>query len=208
MISSCNKATVSGAYTLVTPYNGPSYQVYCDMDTAGGPWMLLYAYNHIGGENVPLVQGTVPISPTTGYSHVNLNQIIDGDGNSVFYAKSVRFYCHTSGHNRIIHFYTSNKIVDQMVYDGNDVNNNPILWNTGYTALSGHSGYLPAAVDSVYTDGGLWNIPYWKAGTNHWSIQGDGYRFECDDYPDGYSQTTLHQIWVNTGELHLIILYT
>jgi hypothetical protein len=209
VISSCHNATVTGVYILVTPSNGPSYQVYCDMDTAGGPWMLLYAYNHIGGENIPLVQGTVPISPTTGYSHVNLNQIIDGDGNIVFNAKSVRFYCHTSGHTRKIHFYTSNIVVDQIAYDGNDGNNNPSIWNTGYTLLSDHSGYLPAAVNNVLTDytngglyGGLWNFPFFKLGTYHWAIQSSNNRCGCDDSPSDNSQydNRLHQVWVNTGE--------
>jgi hypothetical protein len=162
--------------------------------------MLLYAYNHIGGENIPLVQGTVPISPTTGYSHANLNQIIDGDGNSVFNAKSVRFYCHTSGHTRKIHFYTSNSIVDQIAYDGRSINNNVGIWTSEYTVLPGHTGYLPAATNSFASGEtiGLFREPFFTWYTYHWNINSYNNRFECDDFPADNSQSTLHQIWVNT----------
>jgi hypothetical protein len=192
--------SVSGVYGLVTPFNGPSYQVYCDIDTAGGPWMLLYAYNHIGGENNVLVPGTVPISPTAGYSHVNLNALVDGNGKAIFKeASKVRFYCQTSGHSRKIHFYTSNSVIDQMTYDGNMAGNTPSLWNTGYTPLPGHSAYLPASTYHAYSSNSLTHFPFYDENGHIWGIRANGFRWECDDAHHNNGYNTLHQIWVNTG---------
>jgi hypothetical protein len=148
------------------------------------------------------VDNIIPTSPTDGYSHVNLNTFNDEYGRSVFTAKKVRFYCHTNGHTRKIHFYTRNNTIAQMTYDGSNTNNVKNLWTTGYTLLSDHTGYLPAATEN--TGSNLLYEPFFKAGSYHWSIRfssGGRYKFECDDYANDYTQTTLHQIWVNTEVL-------
>ena len=190
-------------YYIQPSSNGPQYQVYCDVVTPGGPWMLLYSYKHIGGDNNPLVENTIPTSPTTGYSHANLNIFKDGYGNSVLTAKKVRFYCETSAHTRKIHFYTANGIVDQMANDGLNTRNAIWLWRgNNVTTLSDHTAYLPTQTDAVWSPSttlGLWNSPFFKGNNYHWNIRGFGTRFECDDWNNGYNQATLHQIWVNTG---------
>jgi hypothetical protein len=150
-IKSCNDVIVSGVYNLQPSNNGPTYQVYCDIVTPGGPWMLLYSYNHIGGENKPLVDYTVPISPTEGYSHAHLDIFKDEYWNGFLRAKKVRFYCQTSAHNRVIHFYTSNDVINQMAFDGIHWKNDYSLWTTGYTTLSDHTGYLPAATNRIWS---------------------------------------------------------
>jgi len=70
--------------------------------------MLFFSYNHIGGENNVLVEGTLPTSPTStgpdGYSHVNLEDF----GYAPTDIDQVRFYCQTDNHERRIHFSTSN----------------------------------------------------------------------------------------------------
>jgi hypothetical protein len=87
-----------------------------------------------------------------------------------------------------------------MSYDGNMAGNTPSLWNTGYTPLPGHRAYLPAATMYVWSDS-LTQFPFlgndndWFA----WVVRGEGYRWGCDDAPHDYLYTTLHQIWVNTG---------
>ena len=198
MLKSCNDVSTSGLYSIRPASNGPVYQVYCDIDTPGGPWMLLYSYNHIGGENKPLVADTIPTSPTNGYSHVHLNTFKDANGNSVFGASKVRFYCQTSAHTRKIHFYTSNNVIDQMAYDGILSKNVASLWTSGFTPLSDHTGYLPAQTGDVLTIG-LWDHPFYKVNSYHWNVRSAGYRYECDDFPNDNLKTTLHQIWVNTG---------
>ena len=161
--------------------------------------MLVWSYYHIGGQNNPLVQGSIPTSPTSGYSHVLLNTFQDERGNVVFTAKKTRFYCKTSDHTRVVHFYTSDTVVNQMALEGNAGYNAPSHWNTGHTLMSDHTAYLPATTNSASTGQGsqFWNFPFYEGGVHHWSIQGQGYRFECDSDVASYQYTTLHQVWVN-----------
>ena len=138
--------------------------------------MLLWAYSHTANQNNALVEGTIPVSPTTGYSHVLLNTFKDGSGNSVFYAKKTRFYCQTSAHSRKIDFYTTDSVVNQMAFDGNDRSNTASRWNEGFTLLASHTGYLPAAIISGFTGSmdAFWNFPFLKDNSYHWAIRGLG----------------------------------
>ena len=157
--------------------------------------MLTYAYSHIGGQNNALVEGTVPTDPNNGYSHVDVDHF---SGWAEADVEDVRFYCHTANHNRVIHFKTSNSFVAGVAWDGSSSGNTAGYWSSGYTPLSGHSANLPGTTDNVFSGSidGFWNFPFYKSGTYHWGIRGFGNRFECDDYPNSYQHTTLHQVWV------------
>ena len=162
--------------------------------------MLLWSYSHIANQNNTLVEGTIPVSPTTGYSHVLLNSFKDGSGNSVFYARKTRFYCQTSSHNRKIDFYTSDPVVNQMAFDGNDNSNTASRWTQGFTPLARHTAYLPGATEAGHTGStdAFWNFPFYQGWAYHWAIRGGWNRWECDDNPDSSAFATLHQVWVNT----------
>jgi hypothetical protein len=64
----------SGVYAL-THGDGVTRDAWCDMEEDGGGWMLMYSYNHVGGENDPLVGGSLPSSITSGYSHMHLEDL-------------------------------------------------------------------------------------------------------------------------------------
>jgi hypothetical protein len=200
IITSCNDATVAGVYNIRPQYYniGPVYKVYCDPITAGGPWMLTYAYNHIGGQNNALVSGTIPISPTAGYSHVDVNTFVDSKANKVFKVNKVRFFCQTAFHARKIHFYTPNAIVNQMAFDGGNTGDVPSIWTSGFTTYADHTAYLPASTTNVV--GPLYNFPFYSSTYGTWGIRGFDTRWECDDYSNGYAYTSLFQIWVNAGK--------
>ena len=153
-------------------------------------WILLFAYKHVGGENKALVQGTAPTSPTEGYSHVWLSDI----GLTASDVDSVRFYCHTSGHSRKMHFSTSDATIKSFLIDGSTTGNTASLWTSGTNKFSDHTANLPDVSSHAFSTI-LTEFPFYKGGTYHWAIKGSDVRFECDDYPGNHAKSTLHQIW-------------
>ena len=164
-------------------------QIFQDSDG----WILLLAYNHVGGENNELVSGKAPLSPTESYSHIWLNDLsLTADD-----VDSVRFYCTSSGHSRVVHFETSNIWAKSALVTGTATGNKLSYWTSGTTKFSDHTGVTPDLSNEFWNS--LIEYPFYKASENHWAIRGDGSRWECDDAPyqtgarDRF--TTVHQIW-------------
>jgi hypothetical protein len=190
---------VSGQYYLCPSGDQNNrFLAYCDQVTAGGGWMLTQAYNHVGGQNNGLVGSLLPTDPNNGYSHSSVTKLSPFGYTSASQIKDVRFYCHTSGHTRKIHFYTNLSPVINMAYTGGLTGNSAYLWQNGFVPLDGHTGFLPASTSSVGNNGEGFvdSFPFFRTNNYHWSIQGNGNRWECDDYPNNFAHSTLHQVWV------------
>lgn len=66
----------AGLYSICpSGRDNETFTVYCDQNTNGGGWMLLYSYNHSAGENATLAPGVIPQTPEDAYSHISVNNI-------------------------------------------------------------------------------------------------------------------------------------
>ena len=121
------------------------------------------------------------------FSHIYFDEL--GADSSL--ASEVRFYCDSGYHSRVIHFKTSQSAIIQMAFDETSAAS-VSDWQSS-TALSGHTGNLPAATNLVQP--GFTGAPFYVDNGSGRSIRLNGFRWECDDFNWSYSYDTLHQVW-------------
>lgn len=194
-------AVTSGRYYFDT--GSGAFQADVD-NSEGGGWVLILQYGHQGGTNPALsVLGAGADMPVTSAAALGTDESADTTkwghaGNAAMSQFTgdieLRWYGETSNHARNIHFRST--VGDAYVRTGTG---SFIGIESDFDVLSGHSANLPGAGGSVYFDRAdlaLTNFPYWTNGAYHWGVQGDGSRWEVDDFPGDASQDTIHRVWV------------
>jgi hypothetical protein len=168
-------------------------------------WLLMAAYNHQANTNPNFVEGTAPSSTTEGFSHIWPGTHLGLTASDI---AEVRFYCHTSNHNRVINFSVNNDWVKTAILTGSISGNLASYWTSGTTKLDGHTAYLPDATVRVYPNQWsgsypvtFFDYPFYHDGMQaHWSVKGKGgNNWNCDDQVGGQFDS-LHQIWFKLAE--------
>ena len=145
-------------------------------------WILLLAYDRKQGQSDPLVTA-IPSSPTGSYSHIWLEDL----GLTAEDVDSVRFYCRTDDHSRVIHFSTSHDKVKTALVTGTNSLSDGTVYKSGTTKFPDHSAYLP---DNNCCGGSdLTNNPFYQMGAYHWEPAK-----KCDNH-GSWDRNQLHQIW-------------
>lgn len=219
-----NPTAQSGIYYI--KWDGVNvYPIYCEMSLAGGGWMMILNYVHLGGTNPSL------LVRNNSFPHLNSEYTLGGDesgststidgtwghiGNALANSNNwteYMFYGKTSFHNRIIHFTGNNTNIVNYIKTGSgsmvphyadtSTNFNAELYNNASLPLfinSDRSGF------SNQGDLAMTNFPIYGNSTignprSHWGIRGLGDRWEVDDYPNAQGgsnsgSSTIHRIWV------------
>ncbi|CAL6316083.1 unnamed protein product [Bathycoccus prasinos] len=214
--------------TIVTDLNCAIVDGLGTYETIGGKsiyvcngYALLLAYNHAANAEVVAVgysTGVAPTSPVSSNAHI----VADMIDKSIDDIESVKFFCNTTNHERIMNFRTENDKIRSAMVDGvynpgctfSCTSAGPDL-STGYTLLEGHTTRLPATTTRLHntaTSGNDFGIyyPMWNGGTcgncppsYGWHIgayRGTGVDpitdFQCDSESIGETDATSHQIWV------------
>ena len=189
---------------------GNLFEATVDNTTDGGGWILILNYVHQGGTNPALDTRTTNLPIQTG-AGLGVNESGTGAwghaGNVLLNTldpEELKFFAVTSAHGRVINFKTD--MASGIAYATSGTGSFSGLENpANYTLLPGHTATLvpSASLNGFYTNEGdlaLTNFPFFVGATAHWGILGLGNRWEVDDFPNNFTNSTIHRAWARDND--------
>ncbi|MCX7284926.1 MAG: right-handed parallel beta-helix repeat-containing protein [Novosphingobium sp.] len=199
-LSEAYKASASGRYF----FNLGSGTFAASIDTSeGGGWVLVLQYVRPANTNPALaILGAGANLPVQSTAALGANESSDATrwghaGNAAMnqFTGSIetRWYGISSGHARVIHFRTA--IGASYLRTGIGTMDGVA---TSFTALTGHTGFLPAAATSSLSNRGnlaMTDTPFRRTAFYKWAL-GVGNDWEVDDDPANDTNSTINRVWV------------
>lgn len=171
----------------------------------GGGWILILQYVHAGNTNPALrsiaAYNNLPVLSSAALGADESGILANWGSIAPAFLLAFpdatadlefRFFGRTSGHARVIHFITDSGMVSRFR------NNTGTMLdvNFQYQLLTGHTANLPRIANNTFNQQSLTEFPMYSNGANHWGIRGQGNRWEVDDFPGNFANSTIHRVWV------------
>lgn len=196
------KSTDNGIITFKLG-NNPTFTAYAS-PLYGGGWILVAQYIHQGGTNPPL-RSIAPHNNLPNFSTTPLggddsaNNALWGEISPAFLQAfpdltsdlELRFVGQTSGHSRFVNFKT-----DAVISRWRDNTGTMLDVNFQYTLLTGHTANLPRSANNTFNQQNINQFPFYSNATYHWGISGYGTRWEVDDFPNNFANSTRHLVFL------------
>ena len=172
-------------------------------------WLMVMGVNHGANDaRGASIDAELPLSTEQSYASSRLQPYMPDFTASEI--EAVRFYCDTTYHDSIIHFYTTNEYQRQAAIDGNLNGNNEEYWVTNNVLYSDHTARLPNATTYIFVGSHPNSVGFARSflfitGGAHYAAGADsgngaGTRFECDDFVNNDDYATTHQVWVSFAD--------